>query len=247
MMRVIVQLVVGLSLVACGGPKPEPPLEPTGPRVSGATRPGVYRESTGSAVERESRCHVVIRKLLPLLVAVTKTHARPVVERDLEVLSNDCTNFKYEAVMADPDVTCLFTAKDDAGLRACWAESLARVKDKSEGARELEKVAQSAMALLRRDGTLPRGDVFATPAIGCCARIGHRCRGGYDGKILEELGYGAEHQSYFQLAYQSDGAKLTVKAVGDLDCDGTTITYTLEGSAQSGELRYKIVEPTNAD
>lgn len=207
MMRVIVQLIVGLSLVACGGSKPEPALEPTGPRVSGATRPGVYRESrTGPAVERENRCLVVTRKLMPLLVDVTRTHARPVMERDLEILSNDCTNLKYEAVMADPDVTCLFSARDDAGIRACWAASLARAKDRTEGARELEKVAQRAMALLRRDGTLPRGDVFATPAIECCARIGHRCRGGYDGKILEEIGYGAEHQSYFQLAYQSDGA-----------------------------------------
>ena len=250
MLRLIVRLVVGLSLVACGEPKPEPiePIGPHGPRVNGATRPAVYRDAkSGSGVELENRCHVATRKLMPLLVEVTKTHARPVVAKDLEVVSNDCVNFKYEAVMADPDVKCLFEAKDDAAVRACWAASLARPKDKAEGTRVLEQAARNATALVRRDGTLPRGDVFATPAIGCCARIGHRCRGGYEGSILADLGFGAEHKSYFQLAYKSDGSKLTVKAVGDLDCDGTTITYTLEGTAQGGELRYKIVEPTNPD
>ncbi|HEY5923648.1 MAG TPA: hypothetical protein VIV11_18330 [Kofleriaceae bacterium] len=248
MMRVIVRLSVGLSLVACGGPKPEPPLEPTGPRVSGATRPAVYRDSKG-VPPIEFRCAEATKKAMPLFVELTKAHARPVVAKDLEVLTSDCGALKYDKQdqMVETDVSCLYEAKDDAALRACWAASLARPRDKTQAVRDLEHVARGLTAVIRREGAPPRGDVFPTPAIGCCARIGHRCRGSHSDTMLERLDINVEHTSYFQLAYQSDGVKVVVKAVGDLDCDGTTITYTLEGTAQGGELRYKIVEPTNPD
>ena len=235
------RIIVALVLAGCGGSRSEP-VEPA-PVASG--QPDLAANL--SQQEPESPCHDATTKAMLPLQELTKTHARPLLAKDLEVLENDCLSFKYEAQLKDPDVMCLHDAKDDAAIRACVTTSLAHPRDKAEAKVVLERAATAATALVRRNGALPRGDIFATPAIACCARVGHKCRGGYGGTIWESLGFDAEFTSYFQLAYQSDGAKLAIKAVGDLDCDGTTITYTLEGSVQGNEVRYKIVAPTNPD
>ena len=239
---VMTRVIVALVLAGCGGPRSEP-VEPA--PANGSAQPD--RVADLPKKELESPCHDATKKALPGLQELTKTHPRPIVATDLEILENDCFAFKYEAQVKDPDVMCLYEAKDGAAIRACMATSLARPRDKAEARATLGRAATAATALVRRDGGLPRGDIFPTPAIPCCARVGHKCRGGYSGTIWESLGFDSEFTSYFQLAYQSDGAKLVIKAVGDLDCDGTTITYTLEGSVQGNEVRYKIVEPTNPD
>jgi hypothetical protein len=239
----MIRIIVALILVGCGGPRSET-VEPV-PVEPGSAQPEDPVAKPKSKLE--GHCQAALEKSMPLLVELTKAHPRPVVASDLEILENDCINYKWEAQLKDPDITCLYEAKDDVALRACWATSLARPRDKTEAIRALEKAATGATVVLRRDGALPRGDIFSTPTIPCCARIGHRCRGGYDHLIWKELDFRYDYTSAFQLAYQSDGAKLVIKAVGDLDCDGTTITYTLEGSVQGDEVRYKIVEPTNPD
>jgi len=45
-----------------------------------------------------------------------------------------------------------------------------------------------------------------------------------------------------------DGQSFVAKAVGDLDCDGTFITYELTGMVRNGSLSTTLIEPApNAD
>jgi len=184
---------------------------------------------------------------MPLFIEHTKGWPRPITTKDFEAIETDCASWSWDDMRDDPDLKCVAAAADDAAMRACWIASLARPRDKADGLRVIELVARAAVAMVRRDGALPRGDIFLTPAIPCCARIGHRCRSGYDGAILAGLLDQAGFSSFFQLTYRSDGTKLDVTAVGDLDCDGNAITFTLTGEVRRGELQYKIVEPTNPD
>ena len=54
---------------------------------------------------------------------------------------------------------------------------------------------------------------------------------------------------YFQYSYAgvAGGAQYDATAVGNLDCDATSVTYTLEGRQSGGSPSANIVKPTNRD
>jgi prepilin-type N-terminal cleavage/methylation domain-containing protein len=62
------------------------------------------------------------------------------------------------------------------------------------------------------------------------------------------LDFQIDEPNLFQYAYTGGSNSFTAIAVGDLDCDGTKITYTLTGSAVRGSPAVSLSEPpTDAD
>ena len=53
----------------------------------------------------------------------------------------------------------------------------------------------------------------------------------------QALDFSIDEPHMFRYAYESDGKTFTAKAVGDLDCDGTEVTYTLTGTAEGRAIR----------
>ena len=63
----------------------------------------------------------------------------------------------------------------------------------------------------------------------------------------DELDFEIGEPSFFRYGYQSDGATLTATAVGDLDCDGNEVTYTLTVTTAGGTPEVTRTKPTTAD
>jgi len=60
------------------------------------------------------------------------------------------------------------------------------------------------------------------------------------------LGFQIDEPNLFTYHYSSSGLKsATATAVGDLDCDGTKITYTLTLGDRSGNATALLTEPAN--
>ncbi|HEU5141958.1 MAG TPA: hypothetical protein VFU04_02255, partial [Solirubrobacterales bacterium] len=81
----------------------------------------------------------------------------------------------------------------------------------------------------------PRGEIGPTPALGACCRGGReRCDPDpalWEAPLWRELGFSLDHAHAYAYSYASDGERFTVRAQGDLDCDGVYSTFELESGA----------------
>ncbi|MCA9707289.1 MAG: hypothetical protein KDK70_15660 [Myxococcales bacterium] len=90
-------------------------------------------------------------------------------------------------------------------------------------------------------GTLPKSAPLTPPAGTCCKQP--------DGKCPPDLGDWS-HETWKALQFQPadphrysyevvvEGQQITVRAVGDLDCDGETSTYESVGTVVDGALQF---------
>ena len=92
-----------------------------------------------------------------------------------------------------------------------------------------------------------------TPAAACCGQAGKKCavvqtdwvgNAAWDG-----LDFEMTKPFLFQYTYVSTnaGADFVATATGDLDCDNTTVDYTLTGATASGNPTYVLAKPVRAD
>jgi hypothetical protein len=66
--------------------------------------------------------------------------------------------------------------------------------------------------------------------------------------VWTRLDFQIDDPGYFQYAYESDGKTATATATGDLDCDGTSIVYTLKMTVEDGNVVKALTQPfENAD
>ncbi len=129
-----------------------------------------------------------------------------------------------------------------------FMDSMKKAK-KSEAALQLGKIAKSAKVAYITNAEFPRGDSTLTPAIACCTQ-------NHDGKrkcmstaatwatpVWQSLDFEISEPTLFRYRYVSDGKTFTATAVGDLDCDGVEITYTMQGTATDGNPTTELVPP----
>jgi type IV pilus assembly protein PilA len=91
-------------------------------------------------------------------------------------------------------------------------------------------------------------------ALGCCDGGGknRKCAvtsGEWDdGAAWEELDFEIDEEGYFVYAYEGTSDDFTATAVGDLDCDGQEVTYTLTGERNAnGNPEFLLDKPINVD
>jgi Domain of unknown function (DUF4190) len=117
---------------------------------------------------------------------------------------------------------------------------------------ELANIEKAIKASVKGAG-LPVGTTPRIPKAGCCTFPTGRCEttpmDWRDDPIWLELEYRGVSRSYFQYAYESDGKSFVVRAFGDLDCDGTEVTWELRGRMVDGELQVDpvVAPPPNTD
>lgn len=110
----------------------------------------------------------------------------------------------------------------------------------------LNRLGKSAKVAYITDATFPTGTAPLTPATTCCAGPKAHCvttAADWATPVWTALGFSVDDAHLFQYGYTSDGATFTATAVGDLDCDGTMITYTLTGTSEHGNPQLKLTEP----
>ncbi|HEY0483417.1 MAG TPA: prepilin-type N-terminal cleavage/methylation domain-containing protein [Kofleriaceae bacterium] len=126
---------------------------------------------------------------------------------------------------------------------------------KTEAALQLNKIGKSAKRAYSESSAYPQGTAVALPSRpggaggGCCGGANNHCPPTSDLFASEPtwklLDFQIDEPSLFIYDYTAaaPGTSFVAHAVGDLDCDGTEITYTLDGTAVNGNPAVKLTEP----
>lgn len=154
----------------------------------------------------------------------------------------------------DAMMKCVLDAKDDPAVAACWAASLTDYQEKgkaTEAKLRLNRLGKNAKVAFITNAEFPKGQAGPSPAQACCSFPDHKCPVTTDwaqNPVWAALDFSVDEPALFQYSYESDGKTATATAIGDLDCDGTSITYKLELSAVEGNPKMELIEPApNAD
>jgi hypothetical protein len=150
--------------------------------------------------------------------------------------------------------SCLTGVKDEDGVIACFAkhsdvDRLKKSKD-SEAERNLAKLERALKARFAADGQLPLWQADRTPATPCCESPGHRCAPDpllWSSSPWFELEFSIDDPHDFQYELEGSDTEIIVRAIGDLDCDGTEIVYELTATVENGALTTSLTRPGRPD
>jgi prepilin-type N-terminal cleavage/methylation domain-containing protein len=127
---------------------------------------------------------------------------------------------------------------------------------KTEASLQLNKIGKNAKRAYSEGSSYVVGTAGQLPAKpgagGCCGGPNNHCTAnptGFAGDATwKALDFQIDEASLFYYDYTGTATGFTAKATGDLDCDGTEITYTLVGTAANGNPAVELTEPAvNAD
>lgn len=117
---------------------------------------------------------------------------------------------------------------------------------RSEAELQLDKIGRNARRAYNENSEFPRGKAPLTPAAPCCQGPDHHCVTGaadWQRDAWQALDFEIDEPSLYQYSYESDGRTFTARAVGDLDCDGTSATYELRGTSENGTPKTELILP----
>lgn len=132
---------------------------------------------------------------------------------------------------------------------------------KTEAALQLDKIGKNNKRAFSESSSFVVGKTGPTPGKGtggggCCGGGGtdpNHCKAvpatfAAD-TVWKPLDFQIDEDSLFYYGYDStDGKTFAATATGDLDCDGTEIVYTLNGTSDLGNPAVKLTEPApNSD
>ncbi len=122
----------------------------------------------------------------------------------------------------------------------------------SEALLQLDKIGKRALIEYNTHATYPQQTTAMTPAQDCCTQNAggkKKCAvvaTDWDTPEWRALDFSIEKDFYYQYEYSTaggNGSTFTATATGDRDCDGTMITYTLNGDTVNGTPRTTLTEP----
>jgi prepilin-type N-terminal cleavage/methylation domain-containing protein len=123
---------------------------------------------------------------------------------------------------------------------------------KSEAVLQLNKIGKNAKRLYSETSS------YTTPLVeelphnaaevpGCCGNPNNHCpadpKAFVDSDGWKALDFQIDEPSLFVYNYSGEAATFVATATGDLDCDGTPITYSLKGTAVGGNPATTLTEP----
>ena len=121
---------------------------------------------------------------------------------------------------------------------------------KTEAALQLNKIGKNSKRIYSETSAFVVGTQAATPTRpgsgGCCGGTNNHCAAvaaDWAGTTWRALDFQIDEPMLFVYDYTGTATAFTSKAYGDLDCDGTEITYTLTGSATDGNPAVSLSEP----
>jgi len=142
------------------------------------------------------------------------------------------------------------------GVTSFWgcsksAEEYVQKTKRSEADVQLSRLAKSATITAIEIGRFPIGQTALVPATDCCGQPNHKCQPDpkqWSASPWIELEFTVDEPHFFRYSYSSDGKTFTARAVGDLDCDSETVTYTMTGTIEAnGNPSTMLEKPTNRD
>lgn len=128
---------------------------------------------------------------------------------------------------------------------------------RSEAMLNLNSIEKGAGAQFAENAAFPNLTAAITPGVACCAQAGKKCavvQADWVGPAgaptaWDELNFEMTKPFLFQYSYTpaGAGASFTAVARGDLDCDLTTVDYTLQGTTVGGNPNYALTKPARGD
>lgn len=160
-----------------------------------------------------------------------------------------------DAHPSEAALACFKNARDRTALAACTplteATSYVEKSKRIEAEVRLRSLERSLKAHYLEHAAYPTGAVGPTPPTSCCEGPDHKCppsAAPWQGNVWEQLDFAVDEPAYFQYAYDAtEPGRARVRAVGDLDCDGTTIEYVLEATTSGGEPTFTLTPPAGPD
>jgi hypothetical protein len=140
----------------------------------------------------------------------------------------------------DPLLACINAAPDDAAVHQCMTAPRGEPRD------ELERAVTALRTYFFVHETFTEQNVPLTPAAACCTFPNQRCpaEAAPDRILTEILELDLTAERRFQYRFQSASMKAVIEAVGDLDCDGTTVTYRRELEwRDDGNMHITVTDP----
>lgn len=136
---------------------------------------------------------------------------------------------------------CLVDARTDAELDAC-GDLNAIVGDPvrspaEEAQAQLARIEQAAKAYFVESAKFPAGTAALTPATPCCDQRDGVCQpdpAPWSAEPWRTLDFDVYEPTPFRYAYEGTDTTLTATAVGDPECDGTTVTFSVTGTVEDG-------------
>jgi prepilin-type N-terminal cleavage/methylation domain-containing protein len=128
---------------------------------------------------------------------------------------------------------------------------------KTEATLQLNKIGKNAKRLYVETAQYAIGTGAEAPegkpgGGGCCGGGGtspNHCRADPSAWIgaWKDLDFEIDEQTLFYYDYNGSAPEFSATAIGDLDCDGTEITYTLNGNTANGTPIVTLSEPPASD
>jgi hypothetical protein len=111
---------------------------------------------------------------------------------------------------------------------------------KTEAALQLNKIAKNAKSYFITNASYPPDDGPTQPGTTPC---GAKVLGDWSDSGWMALDFQIDEPGLFSYTYTGGSSSATATAVGDLDCDTTEITYTLDLTSPAGNPTSSITEP----
>ena len=123
---------------------------------------------------------------------------------------------------------------------------------RSEAELNLNAINKAADSEYAENTTYPQAVSGTSPGVPCCTQAGKKCAvvaADWNGNAAwDALGFEMTQPFYFQYEYTSAVSNIfQAKAIGNLDCDATSVEYVLNGDATTGSPTSSIVKPARAD
>jgi hypothetical protein len=118
----------------------------------------------------------------------------------------------------------------------------------SEASLQLNKIGKNAKRVFIETSAFPIAKAPLTPATECCKGPGGKCPVDATAWTIEPwktFEFAIEEPHQFRYSYEStDGKSFTATAVGDPDCSGKPVTYTMNGTLDAaGNPSINLIRP----
>ena len=119
----------------------------------------------------------------------------------------------------------------------------------SEAELQLAKIKTNTKAAFNTDSSYPAVTAAVTPTSNCCTQNAggkKKCAvaaADWGTASWQALDFQLDEPFYFQYQYTGTANTYTANAIGDLDCDGTAITYVLAGTVNNGNPSSSLTKP----
>jgi len=236
-MRFLAIVVVVVGVLGCES-KPKTPAKT--PVASGSTTASGSATGSGSAaVAASDDCTKVMDKVAKMLSS--KGY-------DMEPDEKAAAIASCRETPTDPSIKCVLAATDDAAIEACMTPA-----PKGEPIDQLDSVVENLRTLFFIHETFTDKKLPLTPSKPCCKFPNKKCppetkpdahwaviEKSVDGKSQELV----SKERNFQWRFESTSKKAVIEAIGDLDCDGKSVTYRRELEWRGdGNMHITVTDP----